>query len=75
MADKTGTKVLADLEGTVCAILVTPGAAVRHGGELVVLETMKMEMPVEAPRDGTVTEFLATEGRRFQEGDALVLIS
>jgi acetyl-CoA carboxylase biotin carboxyl carrier protein len=40
----------------------------------VILESMKMEMPVEAEDDGTVSEILVAEGQAVSEGDALVVL-
>ena len=41
----------------------------------MILESMKMEMPIEAEDDGTVTEILVEEGQSVQEGDILVVLS
>ena len=44
------------------------------GDTVVVLESMKMEMPVEAEDEGTVKEILVEEGQSVSEGDALVVL-
>ena len=51
-----------------------PGDVVEEGQVLVILESMKMEMPVEAEDGGTVKEILCEEGQAVSEGDALVLL-
>ena len=53
---------------------VTVGAAVAKGDELVILESMKMEIPVEAPADGTVTELRVAPEDQVSEGDVLVVL-
>ena len=46
----------------------------REGDTLVILESMKMEMPVEAEDPGTVKQILCEEGQSVSEGDALVVL-
>ena len=41
---------------------------------MIVLESMKMEIPVEAPRAGVVKEILVTEGQTVQEGDTIAVL-
>ena len=53
-----------------CAI----GQAVEEGDTLVILESMKMEMPVEAEDEGTVKEIVCQEGQSVSEGDILVVL-
>jgi acetyl-CoA carboxylase biotin carboxyl carrier protein len=65
-------EVLAHITGTVWKILVQPGQAVAADQTLVILESMKMEMPVEAPSAGTVQELVAAEGQAVEEGDVLL---
>jgi acetyl-CoA carboxylase biotin carboxyl carrier protein len=65
-------EVLAHITGTVWKILVQPGQAVEADQALVILESMKMEMPVEAPSAGTVKDVVATEGQAVEEGDVLL---
>ena len=52
----------------------TVGDQVSEGDVVVVLESMKMEMPVEAEAAGPVTEIRCTEGQAVQEGDTLVVL-
>jgi acetyl-CoA carboxylase biotin carboxyl carrier protein len=64
--------VEAQITGTIWKILVGPGQAVREGESVVILESMKMEMPVEAPADGVVVEVKVSEGQAVEEGDVLL---
>jgi len=69
------TSVRAHITGTVWKIEVAVGDAVTEGQTLVILESMKMEMPVEAPGTGTVSAILAKEGASVEEGAVLVELS
>jgi acetyl-CoA carboxylase biotin carboxyl carrier protein len=62
----------AHITGTVWRIEVHPGDHVDAGQTLIVLESMKMEQPVEAEDEGTVTAVLVEEGQSVAEGDPLV---
>jgi acetyl-CoA carboxylase biotin carboxyl carrier protein len=64
--------VEAHITGTVWRVLVAVGDTVSEGDEVVILESMKMEMPVEAEAEGTVTAIVCAEGQSVNEGDALV---
>ena len=55
-------------------IEVAVGDAVREGEPVVILESMKMEMPVEAEDPGVVQEIRCTEGQSVTEGDTLVVL-
>ncbi|MER5619990.1 biotin/lipoyl-binding carrier protein [Streptosporangium sp. NPDC002544] len=68
-------EVRTELTASVWKIVVPVGASVRQGDEIAILESMKMEIPVEAPVSGVVTEFLVEEGAAVQEGDLLARIS
>ncbi len=65
-------QVPAHITGTVWKIEVKVGDAVSSEQTLVILESMKMEMPVEAPEAGRVSRILVTEGQAVEEGDPLV---
>jgi acetyl-CoA carboxylase biotin carboxyl carrier protein len=67
-------EVPAHITGTVWKIEVTVGQAVSAGETLVILESMKMEMPVEAPEGGVVKEIRCKESQPVKEGDVLVVI-
>jgi acetyl-CoA carboxylase biotin carboxyl carrier protein len=66
------TSVRAHITGTVWKIEVKVGDAVSEGQTLVILESMKMEMPVESPAAGEITAVLVAEGASVEEGAALV---
>ena len=75
-APSTGGKELvpAPVPGTVLDIRVTPGASVRRGDILVILEAMKMENEIVATKDGTVSQVLTTKGATVEAGAPLVEI-
>ena len=66
--------VPAPMVGTVLEILVEPGAVVTAEAELLILESMKMEIPVTAPRSGTVVDVRVAVGETVQEGQILVVL-
>jgi acetyl-CoA carboxylase biotin carboxyl carrier protein len=66
--------VEAHITGTVWKIEVEVGDTVEEGDTVVVLESMKMEMPVEAEDEGTVAEIRCAEGQPVSEGDTLVVL-
>ena len=68
------TEVTAHITGTVWEIRVRVGETVAAEQVLVVLESMKMEMPVEAPTSGRVASILATQGQAVEEGEVLLTL-
>ncbi len=66
--------VEAHITGTVWKVECEIGQDVAEGDTLVILESMKMEMPVEAEDDGVVKQILCQEGQSVSEGDALVVL-
>lgn len=70
MATEARTEVVAN----VWKLLTEEGAQVTEGDVLAVLESMKMEIPVEAPVGGKVIEVKVSEGDIVQEDDVLVVI-
>jgi acetyl-CoA carboxylase biotin carboxyl carrier protein len=66
--------VEAHITGTVWKIEVAVGDQVADGDTVVILESMKMEMPVEVEEDGKVAEIRCEEGQSVQEGDVLVVL-
>ena len=66
--------ILAHITGTVWKIEVAIGDRVELDDEVVILESMKMEMPVEAEDSGTVAEIRCEEGQSVSEGDVLVVL-
>lgn len=67
-------EVQAHITGTVWKVEVEVGDSVDEGDAVVILESMKMEMPVEAEDPGVVTEILCREGQSVSEGDPLVVL-
>ncbi|HET7177153.1 MAG TPA: biotin/lipoyl-binding carrier protein [Solirubrobacterales bacterium] len=69
---------MADIEahitGNVWKVEVAVGDEVEDGDTVVILESMKMEIPVEAEDDGVVTEIRCEEGQAVSEGDVLVVL-
>jgi biotin carboxyl carrier protein len=74
-ARETAGSLSAPMPATVRAIHVAPGDAVRRGDTLMVLEAMKMELPLKAPADGTVAAVACRVGDLVQPGVALVELS
>ena len=64
--------VAAPMPATVVKVLVAPGQAVRRGDTLVVVEAMKMELPIRAPGDATVKAVNCREGELVQPDRTLV---
>jgi len=67
-------EVEAHITGTVWKIEVEVGEQVDEGDTVVILESMKMEMPVEAEDPGVVKEIRCEEGQAVSEGDTLVVL-
>lgn len=63
------------MPGLVKAMFATPGAEVKAGDRLAVLEAMKMEHSLLAARDGVVAEVLAKEGAQVEAGAPLVRLA
>jgi acetyl-CoA carboxylase biotin carboxyl carrier protein len=64
--------IVAEMVANVMAVPVAPGDAVAAGETVVLLESMKMEIPVLAERAGTVSAVRVSSGDVVQEGDILV---
>ena len=71
MAD---TRVKSEIAGSVWKIEVAVGDRVAADDPLIVLESMKMEIPLLAPKAGTVLEILVAEGEAIAEGDVAVVL-
>lgn len=69
------TAVVASLAGTVFKVLVKPGDAVQAGQEVVIMESMKMEIPIETDQAGIVHEVPVKEGDFVNEGDPLIILA
>ena len=70
-----GEKVLSPLPGVIIEISVKEDQQVKQGQKVVVLEAMKMENEIPAPKDGTITEIHVHKGDTLQEGDPVVTIA
>ena len=68
------TEVKAELVGNLWKIVVEVGQAVEEDDALMILESMKMEIPITAPTSGTVKQILVTEGEVVQEGQTVAVI-
>jgi acetyl-CoA carboxylase biotin carboxyl carrier protein len=70
----TGHTIVAELVGNVHSVVVDVGASVRAGDPIVILESMKMEIPVLTEYDGVVSDLAVAAGDVVQEGDVLAVI-
>jgi acetyl-CoA carboxylase biotin carboxyl carrier protein len=68
------TQIEAQITGNVWKIEKAVGDAIAEGETLIILESMKMEIPVEAPCAGTLTEIRVAEGQSVEEGAVLAVI-
>ena len=67
-------EVMAEMVANVWKVVVTEGEVVGEGDTICILESMKMEIPVEATATGTISELKVTEGGVVQEGDVIAII-
>jgi biotin carboxyl carrier protein len=67
-------EVVAEMVANVWKVVASPGDSVQAGDPLVILESMKMEIPVESPVAGTVRELRVEEGGVVQEGDVIAVV-
>jgi acetyl-CoA carboxylase biotin carboxyl carrier protein len=65
-------KIEANMAGTVLQVLVQPGDRVEAGQDVVMLESMKMEVPIQAESSGTVSQVKVEVGSFVNEGDVLI---
>ena len=68
-------EVRAEMVANVWKVLVANGDTVEDGDTLVILESMKMEIPVIAEADGVISKLSVVEGQVVQEGDLIAEIS
>lgn len=73
-AELTGEAITAGAAGKVWKIVVAEGAAVKAGDTVVILEAMKMEIPVVSPKDGVIGQIVTAEGSPVEAGDVLATI-
>ena len=67
-------EIAAHITGTVWKIECKVGDRIEEGDTVITLESMKMEMPVEAEDEGVVAEVVVEEGQAVSEGDVLVVL-
>lgn len=67
-------EVLAEMVANVWKVLVSQGDRVEEGDTICILESMKMEIPVEATASGEITSLDVSEGGVVQEGDVIAVI-
>lgn len=73
-AAAAGKPVATGTAGKVWKVVQKAGAQVKRGDSIVILEAMKMEIPVVAPEDGTIGEILVAEGEAVESGQAVATI-
>ena len=69
-----GTPIEAGASGKVFRVEAPVGTKVQRGQTIVVLEVMKMETPVVAPKDGTILSVVVSEGQAVEAGDLLATL-
>ncbi|RYG71825.1 acetyl-CoA carboxylase biotin carboxyl carrier protein subunit [Lentibacillus lipolyticus] len=68
------TEIKASMAGSVWKIVVSEGETVEEDQDIVILESMKMEIPIPAESDGTVKELKVAEGDFVNEGDTIAIL-
>ncbi|SFD77910.1 acetyl-CoA carboxylase biotin carboxyl carrier protein [Lentibacillus persicus] len=68
------TEIKASMAGNVWKITVNEGDKVEEDQDVVILESMKMEIPIPAEEDGTVKELKVAEGDFVNEGDTIAIV-
>ncbi|CAN5757958.1 biotin/lipoyl-binding carrier protein [soil metagenome] len=74
MASDTGTEIVAEMVANVLTVVAQSGQRLEPGDTIVILESMKMEIPVLTESGGMVREVRVDEGDVVQEGDVLAVI-
>ncbi len=69
-----GTKIVAPMQGTILDVKVKAGDEVKEGDNLLILEAMKLENEIKAPRDGKVASVSASKGQTVNTNDVLVTL-
>ena len=67
--------VTASVPGKICKIEASAGQAVKAGDTVIILEAMKMEIPVVAPQDGTIAGINVSVGDAVESGDVLATMN
>ncbi len=64
-------EIRAEMVGTVLEVVAEPGTALNAGDTVLILESMKMELPAVSAKAGTLTSLAVAKGDRVQQGDVL----
>lgn len=64
-------EIVAEIPGNVFKVLIKPGDSVKKGQQIIVLEAMKMEIPIEAPKTGIICEVIVKAGDSVEPGEVL----
>ncbi|HLR22149.1 MAG TPA: acetyl-CoA carboxylase biotin carboxyl carrier protein subunit [Pseudogracilibacillus sp.] len=67
-------EIKASMAGSMWKMLVKEGDQVKNGQELAIMESMKMEIPVESESDGTIKEIKVAEDDFLNEGDVIFVV-
>lgn len=67
-------KICTEVAGTVWKIVAAKGATLAAEDVILIMESMKMEIPVEAPRAGVLVELRVAEGDVLKEGDLVAIL-
>ncbi len=67
-------KILAEVAGRVCSLSADVGASLGDGDDVIVVEAMKMEIPVSSPAAGTLKSVLVKVDDMIEEGQAVAII-
>ena len=70
----SGTNVTAPMQGTIIKVLVAPGAAVKRGTPLAILEAMKLENEIQSPCDGIVKQVFVQKGESVDAGKLIAVV-
>ena len=71
----SSNEIQSEITGSVWKILKTAGEAVAEGDVIMIMESMKMEIPVIAEEDGTIAEIRVAEGDSVSEGDVVAVLT
>lgn len=74
-ANAGSVEIKSSVPGKVIAVEVSQGQAVKAGDTIVILESMKMEIPVVAPQDGTIASIAVSQGNDVENGAVLATMN
>jgi biotin carboxyl carrier protein len=70
----SSVEVRTEVAGTIWEILVEPGQAIAAGESLIIVESMKMELGIETPIGGKVSEIKVKKGDQIEEGQVVAIV-